>query len=134
MPHCLVACDSLVELKFKSRVHIYGCFLKLPNTAGFIGLKSLGHNVRLDPKLFTKFISNLPLLENLCMVSCVITKLKSLDISFTSLMNLALESIDGGNNSGNYKLKIACPNLVSFNCIVYALLLHHFAFESLNSL
>lgn len=68
------------------------------------------------------------------MLSCVFPELKVLDISSTNLKNLALESIVGNDNAGNYKLKIACPNLVSFNYIALAPWLPHFAFESLNSL
>lgn len=140
LPHSLVSCDSLVELKLSLSFHVHRCFLKLPTTAGFIGLKSLDlQRVALDHNLFPEFISNLPLLENLCMLSCVFPELKVLDISSTNLKNLALESIVGNDNAGNddagnYKLKIACPNLVSFNYIALAPWLPHFAFESLNSL
>ncbi|ESR56719.1 hypothetical protein CICLE_v10019792mg [Citrus x clementina] len=145
LPHSLVTCDSLVELKLSLSFHVHRCFLKLPTAAGFIGLKSLDlQSVALDDNLFPEFISNLPLLENLCMLSCVFPELKVLDISSTNLKNLALESIVGNDNAGNddagnddagnYKLKIACPNLVSFNYIALAPWLPHFAFESLNSL
>ncbi|GAY65319.1 hypothetical protein CUMW_240200 [Citrus unshiu] len=74
-----------------------------------------------------------PLLENLKMDSCCFPDLKILDISSNSLKSLTLERIEfGGDELDNYKLKIACSNLESFN--IFAPLLPDFTLESLNSL
>lgn len=67
------------------------------------------------------------------MDSCCFPDLKILDISSNSLKSLTLERIEfGGDELDNYKLKIACSNLESFN--IFAPLLPDFTLESLNSL
>lgn len=65
------------------------------------------------------------------MKSCSFRDFKILDISSTSLKSLTLDDF-GGDESGNYKVKIACPNLVSFNFL--ASWSPDFAFEDLDSL
>ncbi|GAY68325.1 hypothetical protein CUMW_263240 [Citrus unshiu] len=78
-------------------------------------------------------IDNSPFLENLIMDSCRFPDLRILDISSASLKSLTLDRIEfGGDEFGSYKLKIACPNLVSFN--IFALLLPDITLEGLNSL
>ncbi|KAH9651562.1 F-box domain-containing protein [Citrus sinensis] len=82
---------------------------------------------------FGREIDSSPLLENLKMDSCCFPDLKILDISSNSLKSLTLERIEfGGDELDNYKLKIACSNLESFN--IFAPLLPDFTLESLNSL
>ncbi|GAY65323.1 hypothetical protein CUMW_240220 [Citrus unshiu] len=74
-----------------------------------------------------------PLLENLKMDSRCFPDLKILDISSNSLKSLTLERIEfGGDELDNYKLKIACSNLESFN--IFAPLLPDFNLKGLNSL
>ncbi|ESR65506.1 hypothetical protein CICLE_v10010578mg, partial [Citrus x clementina] len=84
-------------------------------------------------KDFVNWVLFSPLLENLKMDSCCFPDLKILDISSNSLKSLTLERIEfGGDELDNYKLKIACSNLESFN--IFAPLLPDFTLESLNSL
>lgn len=132
LPHCLVTCESLEALKLDCR-QLRMCVLKLPSSVGFSRLKSVDlHNVELlDHNLFHKFISSRPLLEKLILSSCSFHDFKILDISSTSLKSLTLDDF-GGDESGNYKVKIACPNLVSFNFL--ALWSPEIAFEDLDSL
>lgn len=111
LPHCLVTCESLQALKLDCR-QLRMCVLKLPSSVGFSRLKSLDlHNVELlDHNLFHKFISSRPLLEKLILSSCSFHDFKILDISSTSLKSLTLDDF-GGDESGNYKVKIACQSL-----------------------
>ncbi|KAH9803549.1 F-box/FBD/LRR-repeat protein [Citrus sinensis] len=82
---------------------------------------------------FGREIDNSPLLENLKMDSRCFPDLKILDISSNSLKSLTLERIEfGGDELDNYKLKIACSNLKSFN--IFAPLLPDFNLKGLNSL
>ncbi|KAH9783340.1 putative F-box/FBD/LRR-repeat protein [Citrus sinensis] len=132
LPHCLVTCESLEALKLACR-QLRMCVLKLPFSVGFSRLKSLDlHNVEfLDHNLLHKFVSSRRLLEKLILKSCSFRDFKILDISSTSLKSLTLDNF-GGDESGNYKVKIACPNLVSFNFL--ASWAPDFAFEDLDSL
>ncbi|KAL9444420.1 hypothetical protein AB3S75_017582 [Citrus x aurantiifolia] len=133
---CKVICESLEALKLHFGREIDKCVLKLPPTCvGFSRLKSLDlKNVKLlDHSFFLKLISSSPLLENLKMDSCCFPDLKILDVSSNSLKSLTLERIEfGGDELDNYKLKIACSNLESFN--IFAPLLPDFTLEGLNSL
>ncbi|KAH9651581.1 F-box/FBD/LRR-repeat protein [Citrus sinensis] len=133
---CEVICESLEALKLHFGLEIDKCVLKLPSTSvGFSRLKSLDlkHVELLDHSFFLKLISSSPFLENLIMDSCRFSDLRILDISSASLKSLTLDRIEfGGDEFGSYKLKIACPNLVSFN--IFALLLPDITLEGLNSL
>lgn len=132
LPHCLVTCESLEALKLACR-QLRMCVLKLPFSVVFSRLKSLDlHNVEfLDHNLLHKFVSSRHLLEKLILKSCSFRDFKILDISSTSLKSLTLDDF-GGDESGNYKVKIACSNLVSFNFL--ASWSPDFAFEDLDSL
>lgn len=133
---CEVTCESLETLKLYFGREIDKCVLMLsPTCAGFNQLKSLDlKNVELlDHSFFLKLISSSPLLENLKMEACHFPDLKILDISSNSLKSLTLERIEFGDDElDNYKLKITCSNLESFN--VFAPLLPDFTLEGLNSL
>ncbi|GAY65324.1 hypothetical protein CUMW_240230, partial [Citrus unshiu] len=84
-------------------------------------------------KDFVNWVLFSPLLENLKMDSRCFPDLKILDISSNSLKSLTLERIEfGGDELDNYKLKIACSNLESFN--IFAPLLPDFNLKGLNSL
>ncbi|KAH9803535.1 putative FBD-associated F-box protein [Citrus sinensis] len=142
LPRSLVTCESLVSLKLDFGNREHQGVLNLPTCVGFSRLKSLDlqHVEVLDYNLFREFLSSCPLLENfspllenLKMDSCCFPDLKILDISSNSLKSLTLERIEfGGDELDNYKLKIACSNLESFN--IFAPLLPDFTLESLNSL
>ncbi|GAY65321.1 hypothetical protein CUMW_240200 [Citrus unshiu] len=154
LPRSLVTCESLVSLKLDFGNREHQGVLNLPTCVGFSRLKSLDlqHVEVLDYNLFREFLSSCPLLENLYMKECFFHNFESLDISTTSLKyltvdefllsepkglrsckSLTLERIEfGGDELDNYKLKIACSNLESFN--IFAPLLPDFTLESLNSL
>ncbi|KAH9651584.1 putative FBD-associated F-box protein [Citrus sinensis] len=148
LPRSLVTCESLVSLKLDFGNREHQGVLNLPTCVGFSRLKSLDlqHVEVLDYNLFREFLSSCPLLENLYTKECFFHNFESLDISTTSLKyltildissnslkSLTLERIEfGGDELDNYKLKIACSNLESFN--IFAPLLPDFTLESLNSL
>ncbi|KDO62583.1 hypothetical protein CISIN_1g037644mg, partial [Citrus sinensis] len=134
LPRCLVTCESLMSLKLDFGNREHQGILDIPSTS-LNRLKSLDlkHVELLDHSFFLKLISSSPFLENLIMDSCRFSDLRILDISSASLKSLTLDRIEfGGDEFGSYKLKIACPNLVSFN--IFALLLPDITLEGLNSL
>lgn len=119
LPYCLATSKSLRVLKLNLFLHV----LKLPRSVGFSRLTSLDLMlVELqDERLAQKLFLNCPFLENLSLISCVLNKLKVLDISAANLKFLTIENNRSGLDSGDEddglsksKLKVSCPKLISF--------------------
>lgn len=134
LPHFLVSCESLVYFKFIFGLHEV---LKLPSSAGFVGLNMLClMNVKLlDCVSFRTFISNCPVLEHLNLLACVFSDMKILDIASVSLKSLVIDNSypdPGGDGLRNCELKVTCPGLVSF--YYNSPLAKDFLLQDLNSL
>ncbi|XP_006470282.2 putative FBD-associated F-box protein At1g05080 isoform X1 [Citrus sinensis] len=134
LPHFLVSCESLVYFKFVFGLHEV---LKLPSSAGFVGLNMLSlMNVKLlDCVSFRTFISNCPVLEHLNLLACVFSDMKILDIASVSLKSLVIDNgypDPGGDGLRNCELKVTCPGLVSF--YYNSPLAKDFLLQDLNSL
>lgn len=134
LPHFLVSCESLVYFKFVFGLHEV---LKLPSSAGFVGLNMLSlMNVKLlDCVSFRTFISNCPVLEHLNLLACVFSDMKILDIASVSLKSLVIDNSypdPGGDGLRNCELKVTCPGLVSF--YYNSPLAKDFLLQDLNSL
>ncbi|KAK3199535.1 hypothetical protein Dsin_022950 [Dipteronia sinensis] len=136
LPHCLVTCGSLVELKLEFEDQ--RCVVELPIYPGFSSLKCLDlHMIEfLDSNLLKNFISSCPVLESLKMESCLFGDFKILEIFSTSLKNLILDTGDFSNPNcdglANCEIKVACPSLVSFYFLTAST--WNFTFQDLNSL
>ncbi|CAI9292405.1 unnamed protein product [Lactuca saligna] len=119
VPHCLVTCSSLEEL----RLSLSGCHLSVPNiTTGFSALKVLVlKKVDLFDDFSVKyFFESCPLLEELWLIDCFIHELYTLRISCPNLKSLTIVNKAGVSyevfkkNKGMFDtLKISCPKLVS---------------------
>ncbi|XP_006470284.2 putative FBD-associated F-box protein At1g05080 isoform X3 [Citrus sinensis] len=113
LPHFLVSCESLVYFKFVFGLHEV---LKLPSSAGFVGLNMLSlMNVKLlDCVSFRTFISNCPVLEHLNLLACVFSDMKILDIASVSLKSLVIDNgypDPGGDGLRNCELKLCLEYL-----------------------
>ncbi|XP_024047143.1 putative FBD-associated F-box protein At1g05080 isoform X2 [Citrus clementina] len=111
--HFLVSCESLVYFKFVFGLHEV---LKLPSSAGFVGLNMLSlMNVKfLDCVSFRTFISNCPVLEHLNLLACVFSDMKILDIASVSLKSLVIDNgypDPGGDGLRNCELKLCLEYL-----------------------
>ncbi|KAK2647734.1 hypothetical protein Ddye_015223 [Dipteronia dyeriana] len=136
LPHCLVTCGSLVELKLQFKDQ--SCVVELPIYPEFSSLKCLDlHMIEfLDSNLLKNFISICPVIESLKMESCLFGDFKILEIFSTSLKNLILDTGDFSEPNcdglANCEIKVACPSLVSF--YFYTASTWNFTFQDLNSL
>ena len=136
LPHCLVTCGSLVELKLEFEDQ--RCVVELPIYPGFSSLKCLDlHMIEfLDSNLLKNFISSCPVIESLKMESCLFGDFKILEICSASLKNLILDTDDfcepNCDGLANCEIKVACPSLVSFYFLTAST--WNFTFQDLNSL
>lgn len=137
LPYCLLTSKSLRVLKLNLFLHV----LKLPRSIGFSRLTSLDLMlVELpDEQLPRKLFLNCPFLESLSLVSCVLNKLKVLDISATNLKFLTidnncmgLENSDAEDGLSKSKLKVSCPKLISFKYL--GPLAQEYSLDNLSSL